>query len=111
MSLAMMDREMEFLALQAMGSKRRTILKVIFLENVLYGTFGLIIGVPLSLALLQPSFDYLIEGMYMPAYVPLELWVIVTSSIIFCVFLSTALLAWRTWRSSLPDMLYNRMIS
>jgi putative ABC transport system permease protein len=111
MSLAMMDREMEFLALQAMGSKRRIILKVVFLENVLYGIFGLIIGVPLSLALLQPSFDYLIEGMYMPAYVPLELWVIVMSSIIFCVFLSTALLAWRTWRSSLPDMLHHRGIS
>ncbi|MFX0182992.1 MAG: ABC transporter permease [Candidatus Hodarchaeota archaeon] len=111
MSLAMMDREMEFLALQAMGSKRRTILKVIFLENVLYGTFGLIIGVPLSLVLLQPSFDYLIEGMYMPAYVPLELWVIIIISIIFCVFLSTALLAWRTWRSSLPDMLHHRGIS
>jgi putative ABC transport system permease protein len=111
MSLAMMDREMEFLALQAMGSKRRTILKVIFLENALYGTFGLIIGVPLSLGLLQPSFDYLIEGMYMPAYVPLELWLIVTSSIIFCVFLSPALLAWRTWRSPLPDMLHHRGIS
>ncbi|MFX0172601.1 MAG: FtsX-like permease family protein [Candidatus Hodarchaeota archaeon] len=111
MSLAMMDREMEFLALKAMGSKRRTILKVIFLENALYGAFGLIIGIPLSLALLEPSFDYLIEGMYMPVYVPLELWLIVISSIIFCVFLSTVLLAWRTWRSSLPDMLHHRGIS
>ena len=111
MSLAMMDREMEFLALQAMGSKRRTILKVIFLENALYGIFGLIIGIPLCLALLQPSYDFMISDLYMPVYVPVELWVIVISSIIFCVFLSTALLAWRTWRSSLPDMLYNRLIS
>ncbi|MFX0050447.1 MAG: FtsX-like permease family protein [Candidatus Hermodarchaeota archaeon] len=111
MSLAMMDREMEFLALRAMGSKHRTILKVIFLENALYGAFGLIIGIPLSLALLEPSYDYLIEGMYMPVYVPLELWIIVISSIIVCVFLSTALLAWRTWRSSLPDMLHHRGIS
>jgi putative ABC transport system permease protein len=111
MSLAMMDREMEFLALQAMGSRRRTILKVIFLENALYGTFGLIIGIPLSLALLEPSYDFLISDMYMPVVVPIELWFIVISSIIFCVFLSTTLLAWRTWRSSLPDMLYNRMIS
>lgn len=111
MSLAMMDREMEFLALQAMGSKRRTILKVIFLENALYGAFGLIIGIPLTLALLEPSFDYLIEGMYMPVYVPPELWVIIICSIIFCVFLSTALLAWRTWRSPLPDMLHHRGIS
>lgn len=111
MSLAMMDREMEFLALKAMGSRRRVLLKVIFLENVLYGIFGLIIGIPLSLALLQPSFDYLIDGMYMPVYVPPELWIIVISSIIFCVFLSTALLALRTWRSSLPDMLHNRGIS
>jgi putative ABC transport system permease protein len=111
MSLAMMDREMEFLALQAMGSKRRTILKVIFLENALYGTIGLIIGIPLSLVLLEPSYDYLIEGMYMPVHVPMELWVIVISSIIFCVFLSTALLAWRTWRSSLSDMLHHRGIS
>ncbi|MFW9853431.1 MAG: ABC transporter permease [Candidatus Thorarchaeota archaeon] len=111
MSLAMMDREMEFLALRAMGSKRRTIMKVIFLENALYGVFGLIIGIPLSLALLQPSYDYLIEEIYMPVYVPLDLWIIVISSIIFSVFLSTALLAWRTWRSSLPDMLYHRGIS
>ncbi|MFX0206614.1 MAG: ABC transporter permease, partial [Candidatus Hodarchaeota archaeon] len=111
MSLAMMDREMEFLALRAMGAKRRTILKTIFLENVLYGLFGLIIGIPLSLALLRPSYDYLIENMYVPVIVPWILWLVVLITITFCVFLATSLLAWKTWRSSLPDMLRNRMVS
>ncbi len=111
MSLAMMDREMEFLALQAMGSKRRTILKIIFLENVMYGLFGLVIGVPLSFAILRPTYDYLIQDMYVPVIVPLALWVIVIVTIILCVFFATSLLAWRTWRSSLPDMLRNRMVS
>ncbi|MHA2054184.1 MAG: ABC transporter permease [Candidatus Hodarchaeales archaeon] len=111
MSLTMMDREMEFLALRAMGSKRRSILKVIFLENLLYGLSGLIIGIFLSLSLLRPSYDYLIADMYVPVVVPIELWLIVIGSIFLCVFLSTSLLAWRTWRTSLPDMLHNRMIS
>jgi len=111
MSLAMMDREMEFLALRAMGSKRRSILKVIFLENLLYGVFGLIVGIPLCLALLRPSYDYLIADMYVPVIVPIELWLIVIICIILCVFLSTSLVVWKTWRSSLPDMLHNRMIS
>ena len=111
MSLAMMDREMEFLALRAMGSKRRSILKVIFLENLLYGISGLVIGIFLSLSLLRPSYDYLMPDMYVPVIVPFELWLIVSSCIILCVFLSTSLLAWKAWRSSLADMLHNRMIS
>jgi ABC-type antimicrobial peptide transport system permease subunit len=111
MSLAMMDREMEFLALRAMGAKRRTILLVIFLENLVYGVSGLIIGSFLTLSLLRPSYDYLLEDMYVPAIVPTDLWLIVIFSVVLCVFLSTTLLTRKVWRSSLPDMLYNRMIS
>ncbi len=110
-SLTMMDREMEFLALRAMGAKRRSILKVIFLENLLYGLSGLFLGGILSIALLRPSYDFLITDMYIPVIVPIELWVIVIGCIIFCVFLSTSLLTWKTWRTSLPDMLHHRMIS
>ncbi len=72
MSLARMDREMEFLALKAMGTKRRSIVKVIFLENLLYGVFGLIVGISLCLGLLRPSYDYLIADMYVPVQVPFE---------------------------------------
>jgi putative ABC transport system permease protein len=111
MSLAMMDREMEFLALRAMGSKRRTILKVIFLENLLYGIFGLIVGVPVTYLLLIPTYDHILPEWYVPVVVPFELWAVVVALIIFCVFLSTSLLAWKVWRSSLSDMLHNRMIT
>jgi ABC-type antimicrobial peptide transport system permease subunit len=111
MSLTMMDREMEFLALRAMGAKRRSILKVIFIENLLYGISGLFLGAMLSLALLRPSYDYLIADMYVPVMVPVELWIIVVTCIIFCVFLSTSLLTLKTWRTSLPNMLHHRMIS
>ncbi len=111
MSLAMMDREMEFLALRAMGSKRRTILKVIFAENLLYGFFGLIVGVPITYVLLRPTYNYVMPEWYIPVVVPLELWAVVIALIIFCVFLSTTLIAWKTWRSSLSDMLHNRMIT
>ncbi|MFX1511417.1 MAG: ABC transporter permease [Promethearchaeota archaeon] len=111
MSLAMMDREMEFLALRAMGTKRRTILKVIFVENFLYGIFGLIVGVPITFLILRPTYDFIIPDWYIPVVVPLELWVAVIGLIVFCVFLSTSLIAWKSWRSSLPDMLHNRMIS
>jgi putative ABC transport system permease protein len=111
MSLTMMDREMEFLALRAMGAKRRSILKVIFIENLLYGVSGLILGSILSTALLRPSYNYLLADMYVPVIVPPELWIIVVGSIIFCVFLSTSLLTWKTWRNSLPNMLHHRMIS
>ncbi|MFX1513906.1 MAG: ABC transporter permease, partial [Promethearchaeota archaeon] len=111
MSLAMMDREMEFLALRAMGAQRRSILKVIHVENLLYGIFGLILGVPISLALLRPAFNFLYPEIYIPILVPVQLWLVVVSLILFSVFLSTSLLAWKTWRSSLHDMLRNRMTS
>jgi ABC-type antimicrobial peptide transport system permease subunit len=111
MSLAMMDREMEFLALRAMGASRLSILKIIFLENLFYGISGLVVGSFFSLSLLRPSYDYLMPDMYVPVVVPFELWIIVGVSILLCVFISTSLLTWKTWRSSLADMLHNRMIS
>ena len=111
MSLAMMDREMEFLALRAMGARRLSILKVIFLENLFYGVSGLVVGSIFSLSLLRPSYDYLMPDMYVPVIVPFELWFVVGASILICVFISTSLLTWKTWRSSLADMLHNRMIS
>ena len=111
MSLVIMGREMEFLALRAMGSNSWNILKIIFLENLLFGIFGFVIGLPISLALLQPAYNYIIPEVYIPAVIPVELWVVVFGLILFCVFLATSLLAWKMWRSSLPDMLYNRMVS
>jgi putative ABC transport system permease protein len=110
MSLAMMEREMEFLALRAMGSKRRTILRLIFLENLMYGIFGFLIGAPLSVVLLKPTYDFILPDLYLPAVVPIELWFFLFIIIGFCVLLSTILIAWRTWRRSLPDMLYSRMV-
>ncbi|MFX1547851.1 MAG: ABC transporter permease, partial [Promethearchaeota archaeon] len=111
MSLAMIDREMEFLALRAMGSKKRNILKILFLENFFYGIFGIILGVPLTLSLLRPAFDFIQNDIYITVFVPIELWLSVAGLILFSVLLSTSILTWRTWRSSLPDMLRNRMIS
>ncbi|MFX1507180.1 MAG: ABC transporter permease [Promethearchaeota archaeon] len=110
MSLAMMEREMEFLALRAMGSKRRTILKLIFIENLIYGIFGFLIGAPLSIVLLKPTYDFILPDLYLPAVVPLELWFYLFIIMGLCVLLSTILIAWRTWRKSLPDMLYSRMV-
>ncbi|UCG04547.1 MAG: FtsX-like permease family protein [Candidatus Heimdallarchaeota archaeon] len=110
MSLAMMEREMEFLALRAMGSERRTILKLIFIENLIYGIIGFFIGVPLSIVLLKPTYEFILPDLYLPAVVPIELWVFLFVIIGLCVLLSTSLIAWRTWRSSLPDMLYSRMV-
>ncbi|MFX0183207.1 MAG: FtsX-like permease family protein [Candidatus Hodarchaeota archaeon] len=111
MSLAMMGREMEFIALRAMGSRARTILKIIFLENFLFGAFGLLIGIPISASILRPAYNFVFPDIYLPTVIPDWLWIIVFVLIIFCVFLSTSFLAWQTWRKSLPDMLYNRMVS
>ncbi len=109
MSIAMMEREMEFLALRAMGAKHRTILRIIFTENLIYGFFGFFIGVPISFALLKPTYEFIFPELYLPSVIPVELWAFVAVIICLCVFLATTLIAWRTWRSSLPDMLYNRM--
>ena len=111
MSLAMMDREMEFLALRAMGSEKRNILKILFLENFFYGIYGIILGVPLTLSLLRPAFDFIQNDIYITVFVPIELWLIVMGLILLSVLLSTSILTWRTWRSPLPNMLRNRMIS
>ena len=111
MSLALLGRELEFLALRALGAKRRTILKIIFIENLIYGIAGLLIGIPISLAILKPTYSYLIPNWYIPVEVPLELWGIVVGIIILCVFFSTSLYVWKTWNSSLANMLRNRMVS
>jgi len=111
MSLAMMGREVEFLTLRAMGSRARTILKIIFLENFLFGIFGLMIGVPISAAILRPTYSFVFPDIYLPTVIPEWLWIIVSIIILSCVFLSTCLFAWKTYRSSLSDMLYNRMVS
>ncbi|MFX0084397.1 MAG: ABC transporter permease [Candidatus Hodarchaeota archaeon] len=111
MSLALLGRELEFLALRALGAKRRTILKIIFVENLLYGITGFIIGIPISLVLLKPTYSYLVPNWYIPVEVPLELWGIVVGILILCVFLSTSLYVWKTWKISLADMLRNRMVS
>ncbi|MFX0122338.1 MAG: FtsX-like permease family protein, partial [Candidatus Hodarchaeota archaeon] len=110
MSLAIMEREMEFLALRAMGSERRTILKLIFIENLIYGIVGFFIGAPLSIVLLKPTYEFILPDLYLPAVIPIELWFFLFVIIGLCVLLSTSLIAWRTWRSSLPDMLYSRMV-
>ena len=111
MSLTMMDREVEFLALRAMGSKKRTILKILFLENFFYGIFGMILGVPLTLSLLRPAFDFIQKDFYITVFVPIEIWVIVVGLILISVLLSTMLLTWKTGHHALPDILRNRMIS
>ncbi|MFX0015373.1 MAG: ABC transporter permease [Promethearchaeota archaeon] len=109
MSITMMEREMEFLALRAMGAKRRTILKIILTENLIYGIFGFFIGVPLSIVLLKPTYEYILPDLYIPAVVPVELWFFIVFILSVCVFMATSLISWRTWRRSLPDMLYSRM--
>jgi len=111
MSLALLGRELEFLALRALGAKRRTILKIIFVENLMYGIAGLLIGIPISLTILKPIYTYLIPNWYIPVEVPLEIWGIVIGIIILCVFFSTCLYVWKTWNMSLANMLRNRMTS
>ncbi len=111
MSMALLGRELEFLALRALGAKRRTIIKIIFVENLMYGIAGLLIGVPISLAILKPTYSYLIPNWYIPGEVPLELWGVVVGTIILCVFFSTCVYVWKTWNTSLANMLRNRMVS
>lgn len=111
MSLAMMDRELEFLALRAQGIQRRKILWIITLENLIYGLFGFIVGIPICLGSLRWAFDYIMPDFYIPVNLPLEIWSVVAGIIFFSVFLSSVLIAWKVLRTSMPDFLRNRMIS
>jgi len=102
MSLAIMGREMEFLALRAMGSSSRNILKIIFLKNLLFGIIGLVIGLPISIVLLQPAYNYIIPDGYIPIVILVELWVVVFGLILFCVFLQLVFLLGRCGAARYP---------
>ena len=93
MSLAMMDREWEFLSLIAQGVERRKIIWIITLENLIYGVIGFLAG------------DW-----YMAVIIPLEIWIVVGVLVLLGVAASSLIMARKVWRSSMPDFLRNRMI-
>ncbi|MFW9914618.1 MAG: ABC transporter permease [Candidatus Thorarchaeota archaeon] len=109
--LAMLDRQMEYVALRAIGARRRSLYKIIGLETLIIAVIGFIAAIPIGYYASSWLFDYIMRGRwYLPVYLPLEIWVVVAILSFASVFLAAATIAWRTNRMSLPDVLRDRQI-
>ncbi|MHA2233433.1 MAG: ABC transporter permease, partial [Candidatus Hodarchaeales archaeon] len=109
--LAYMDREMEYLALRAIGSKRRSLYKIVGIETLIIGLIGFIVAIPLGYITSAWIFDYMTKGRwYLPVHIPIEIWVVVAILSLTSVFLAAAAIAWRTNRMKMADVLRNRQI-
>ncbi|MFQ5978842.1 MAG: ABC transporter permease [Candidatus Heimdallarchaeota archaeon] len=109
--LAYMDREMEYLALRAIGSKRRSLYKIVGIETLIIGLIGFIVAIPLGYITSAWIFDYMTKGRwYLPVHIPIEIWVLVAVLSLMSVFLAAAVIAWRTNRMKMADVMRNRQI-
>jgi ABC-type antimicrobial peptide transport system permease subunit len=109
--LSYLDREMEYLALRAIGSKRRSLYKIVGIETIVIAIIGFAMAIPLGYLTSSWIFDYLTKGRwYLPVYIPLEIWIVVAILSIFSVLLAAVAIAWRTNRMKMADVLRNRQI-
>ncbi|MFX0113062.1 MAG: ABC transporter permease [Candidatus Hodarchaeota archaeon] len=109
--LSYLDREMEYLALRAIGSKRRSLYKIVGIETIVIAMIGIIMAVPLGYLTSSWIFDYLTKGRwYLPVYIPLEIWIIMAFLSLSSVFFAAVTIAWRTNRMKMADVLRNRQI-
>jgi len=112
MYLAFIDREDDFLALKAMGTKNKYMRRIIFWENVFLSGFSLILTVPLGYLTYRWSLNYMIgDKYYIPLTIPWFIWILVFILSMFSIGLATSRLMRKIKKMNLPDELRQRMIS
>ena len=75
--LNILDRDMEFISLRAIGCEAKRIRKMIVSESVILLMFGLLIGLPLGYYITIRAFDFIVEDMmYMQLEIPLFIYVV-----------------------------------
>ncbi len=106
MYMSFVDRQQDFLAFKAMGTKMKYLRRMIFWENSLLSIFGLILTVPLGYLSYIWSLDYMLEGsFYVPKTIPWFTWPIVLVLSLLALWLATARLVRRIEKLDLASEL------
>ncbi len=106
MNMAFVDRQQDFIAFKAMGTKMKFIRRMIFWENAILSIFGLILTVPFGYLFYRLSLDYMLEDkFFVPTSIPWFTWPIVLLLSLFAIWLATARLVRRIRKFDLADEL------
>ena len=90
MYIAFVDRQLDFLALRAMGTKMKYIRRIIFWENAILSLIGTILTIPFGYLFYFWSMNYILEDkFYIPMSVPWFTWPIVLVLSLFSIWLAT----------------------
>ncbi len=90
MYIAFVDREMDFLALRAMGAKMKHVRRIIFWENAILSLIGTILTIPFGYLFYFWSMNYILKDkFYIPMRVPWFTWPIVLVLALFAIWLAT----------------------
>jgi putative ABC transport system permease protein len=112
MYLAFIDREEDFIALRAMGTKPKYIKKIIFWENTFLSIFSLIITIPIGYLVYRQSMTYMMgDKFYFPLTIPWFTWILVFLLSMFSIWLATRKLMKKIRKTNLADQLRQREIS
>jgi len=106
MYMAFVDRQSDFLAFKAMGTKTKYIRRMIFWESAILSIFGLIFTVPSGYLFYRWSLNYMMgDRFYMPMSIPWFTWPIVLVLSLFSLWLATMRLMRRIKKIELHDEL------
>ncbi|MHA1618862.1 MAG: ABC transporter permease, partial [Promethearchaeota archaeon] len=112
MYLAFVDRESDFIALKAMGTKPKYIKRMIFWENSFLSIFSLILTVPLGYLTYRWSMNYMIgDKFYIPLTIPGFIWPIIFLLSMISIWLATGRLMKKIKKMELVDELRKYFIS
>jgi len=110
--LNILDRDMEFISLRAIGCKAKRIRRMIVSESVILLGFGLLIGLPLGYYITIWAFDYIVEDMmYIQLEVPLFIYVITALIALGSAVLASYISGRHITKMSLGDSIRQRSIS
>ncbi|MHA1244975.1 MAG: ABC transporter permease [Candidatus Heimdallarchaeota archaeon] len=90
MYMAFVDRQGDFLAFKAMGTKTKYLRRMVFWESAILSFFGLIFTVPAGYLFYRWSINYMLEDrFYIPMSIPWFTWPIVFVLSLFTLWLAT----------------------
>ncbi|HUU77534.1 MAG TPA: FtsX-like permease family protein [candidate division Zixibacteria bacterium] len=106
MYIAFVDRQQDFLAFKAMGTKMKFITKMIFWENAILSVFSIVVTIPLGYLFYFWTLDYMLEDkFFVPLSIPWFTWPIVLILSFLSLWLATARLSRRIKKIKLEDEL------
>ena len=110
--LSILDREMEFISLRAMGADPGRIRRMVVSESLFLLVLGLIIGLPLGALTSQWTFEYLMaELMYFDITIDPAAYIYTSLIAVAATVLSSFISARHITKQKLADTIRNKMIS